>query len=72
MEYGYANAPEEMKPAIRQHIQEMRADLELLPLSEHLDAEFQDYAKRYPAYEFATDTMGLVFRLEQRRLGEKV
>lgn len=33
MEYGYANAPEERKPTIRRHIQELRADLELLPLS---------------------------------------
>ena len=34
MEYGYANAPEALKPAIRQHIQDMRADLELLPLAD--------------------------------------
>ncbi len=34
MEYGYANAPEDKKPLIRQNIQDMHADLELLPLSE--------------------------------------
>lgn len=45
MEYGHANAPEEMKPSIRQHIQDMRADLELLPLADDAAIIFGELKK---------------------------
>jgi predicted nucleic acid-binding protein len=45
MEYGYANAPEDKKLLIRQHIQDMRADFELLPLSEEAAVIFGELKK---------------------------
>jgi len=33
LEYGHANAPEEKKPALRQRIEDLQADFEILPLT---------------------------------------
>lgn len=40
MEYGYANAPVEKKAAIRQQIQFLREDLEILPLNQEAASIF--------------------------------
>lgn len=40
MEYGYANAPVEKKSAIRQQIQFLREDLEILPLNQEAASIF--------------------------------
>lgn len=50
MEYGYANAPADKKPAIRQQIQDIRADLEILPLSEEAALIFGQLKKNIREY----------------------
>lgn len=40
MEYGYANAPVEKKAVIRQQIQSLREDLEILPLNQEAASIF--------------------------------
>lgn len=45
MEYGYANAPEDKKPLIRQYIKSMCTDFELLPLTNEAAVIFGELKK---------------------------